>query len=101
MQDRRQQVQRRIDSDLGRMAKLRAMRKRTVSEVKLGQRKRAAGQRTAYLLTSKGEGNRTRSVYVSADRVAEVERMVNNHRKARAILDRIVELNLALFKIKP
>jgi hypothetical protein len=100
MQDRRQKIQRRIDSDLARMAKLGAMLKGTVSEVKLGQRKRGDGQRIAYLLTYKGEGNRTRSVYVPADRVAEVGRMIDNHRKAKAILDRIVELNVALFKIK-
>lgn len=100
MQDRRQKIQRRIDSDLARMAKLGAMLKGTVSEVKLGQRKRGDGQRITYLLTYKGEGNRTRSVYVPADRVAEVGRMIDNHRKAKAILDRIVELNVALFKIK-
>lgn len=100
MQDRRQKIQNRIDSDLARMAKLGAMLKGTVSEVRLGQRKRGDGQRTAYLLTYKGEGNRTRSVYVPTDRVTEVGRMISNHRKARAILNRIVELNVALFKIK-
>lgn len=98
MQDRRQNLQNRIDACAARMADLGAMLKGTVNKVELGPRKSGDGQRIAYLLTYKGVGNRTRTVYVPADRVAEVGRMINNHRKARAFLDRIVELNVALFK---
>lgn len=100
MQDHRRQIQHRIDSELAQMAKLASMLKGTVSEIKLGERKRGGGQRIAYLLTYKDKGNRTKSVYVPADRLAEVGRMIDNHREARAILNRIAELNAVLFKMR-
>ena len=100
MQDRRKQIQNRIDSEFAQIAKLAAMLKGTVSEVRLGQRKRGRGQRITYLLTYKGKDNRTKSVYVPSDRRAEVERMIANHREARAILDTVAQLNVALFKMR-
>jgi len=100
MQEHRQQIQNRIDSEFAQIVKFAAMLKGTVNEVRLGQRKRGAGQRITYLLTYKGKDNRTKSVYVAADRRAEVERMIANHREAKAILDRVAELNVALFKMR-
>lgn len=100
MPNRRQNIRNRIAACSARMARLGAMLKGTVSKVKLGRRKRGNGQRIAYLLTCKGPGNRTRSVYVPVKCVADVHRMINNHRKAQTILDKIVELNVELFKIR-
>ena len=84
MPDRRQPIQNRIAAELTRLAELGAMLKGTVSPVRLGPRKRGHGQRVAYLLTYKGKGNKTRSIYVPGDRVAEARRMIDNHRKAKA-----------------
>jgi hypothetical protein len=100
MQDRRQAIQNRIASELARMAGLGAMLKGTVSQLRLGQRKRGGGERVAYLLTYKGKGNKTKSVYVPADRVPEVKDMIGNHRQATGILDTIVKLSVDLFKMK-
>jgi len=76
------------------------MLKGTVSEVRRGPRKRGSGQRTAHLLTYKGKGNKTRTVYVPAQRVSEVQSMVAKHREATRTLDRVVDLSVDLFKAK-
>lgn len=100
MQDQRQRIENRIASELARMAGLGAMLKGTVNQLRLGQKKRGGGERIAYLLTYKDKGNKTKSVYVPADRVPEATGMIENHRQASAILNRIVELNVELFKMK-
>jgi hypothetical protein len=100
MQEPRRQIQNRINTELGRVAGTGAQLKGTVSQVRLGQRRRDNSPRTAYLLTYKGKGNKTRSIYVPASRVAEAKRLIEQHRKAKTILDRVVELSIALFKTR-
>jgi len=98
MQDPHQAVRQRIAAELARIAGLGAMLKGTVSQIRLGQRKRGGGERIAYLLTYKGKRNKTKSVYVPADRVPEVNDMIHNHREAKTVLDRVVELSAGLLK---
>ena len=100
MQKRRRQIQDRINAELGRVAGTGAQLKGSESQVRLGKRPGNGSPRTAYLLTYKGEGNKTRSVYVPASRVAEAKGLIENHRKAKAILDRVVELSIVLFKAR-
>ncbi len=100
MPDRREQMRKQIETELTRMAKLGPMLKGTVSEVKRGARKRGAGERTSHLLTYKGKGNKTKSVYVPARRVEEVREMVATHREAKRTLDKVVELSVDLFKAR-
>ncbi len=100
MPDRREQMYEQIASELARIAELGPMLKGTVSEVKRGVRKRGVGERTAHLLTYKGKGNKTKSVYVPARRVVEVQDMIDRHREARRTLDRVVDLSVGLFKAK-
>lgn len=100
MADRRKQLHKQIAAELARIAELGPMLKGTVSEVKRGARKRGAGERTSHLLTYKGKGNRTKSVYVPAQRVGEVKDMVTKHREATRALDRVVDLTVDLFKAK-
>jgi hypothetical protein len=76
------------------------MLKGTVSEVRRGARKSGAGERTAHLLTYKGKGNKTKSVYVPAQRVGEVQDMIARHREATRTLDKVVDLSVGLFKAK-
>jgi hypothetical protein len=73
--------------------------KGSISPVRLGERKKTAGQRIAYLLTYKGSGNKTKSVYVSKERVPEVKRMIQNYKAAKQAIETMVELNIELFKI--
>jgi len=100
MPDKRKQMQEQIAAELARIAKLGPMLKGTVNEVKRGVRKRGEGERTAHLLTYKGKSNKTKSVYVPARRVGEVQDMVARHREATRTLDRVVELSVDLFKAK-
>lgn len=100
MKDKQKQRQEQIAVELGRIAKLGPMLKGTVSEVKRGARKRGDGERTAHLLTYKGKGNKTRSVYVPAPRVGEVQGMIARHREATRTIDRVADLSVELFKGK-
>lgn len=100
MSDIRSEMQKKIAAELSRIAALGPMLKGTVSEVKKGARKDGAGERTAHLLTYKGKDNKTRSVYVPARRVGEVQDMIARHREATHSLNRVVDLSVALFKAK-
>ena len=100
MSDRRKEMHEQITAELARIAKLGPMLKGTVSEVNRGARKRGGGERTAHLLTYKGKGNKTKSVYVPARRVEEVQALVARHREATRILSRVVDLSVDLFKAK-
>lgn len=97
---RRSGMQERIAAELSRIATLGPMLKGTVSEVKRGARKNGAGERTTHLLTYKGKDRKTKSVYVPAQRVAEVQDMIARHREATRTLDRVVDLSVGLFKAK-
>ncbi|OGJ85688.1 MAG: hypothetical protein A2268_16945 [Candidatus Raymondbacteria bacterium RifOxyA12_full_50_37] len=76
-----------------------AMLKGTVNKVVLGEKKKGEGKREAYLLTYKGERNKTRTVYIKKQRVADAKRMITNYQKAKRTLDQLVELNMKLFKM--
>jgi hypothetical protein len=98
--DRRSRMQERIAAELSRIAALGPMLKGTVNEVRRGARKSGTGERTAHLLTYKGKGNKTKSVYVPAQRVGEVQDMIARHREATRTLERVVDLSVGLFKAK-
>ena len=74
--------------------------KGSVSAVMLGKRKRTRGIRVAYLLTYKGDGNRTTSMYVKKAQVAEVKTMIRNYQKLKTTLNKLVELHMKLFKYR-
>ena len=101
MPDRRHPMPKRIAAELAHLAELGPMLKGTVCEVKRGPRQKGQGERMTYLLTYKGKGNKTRSVYVPAQRVAEAQELIARHREALRALDRVVELSVGLFKAKP
>lgn len=94
----KRQIKAQIDAELGRIAELGPMLRGSVSEITRGPRKQGTGVRTAHLLTFKGKGNKTRSVYVPVKRIEEVRRMIARHREATCALDRVVDLSVELFK---
>lgn len=100
MQDGKKKIQTRIEKELARLASTGKMLKGSINKVTLGGRKTGDGERESYLLTYKGEGNKTRTVYVEKDRVEEAKRMIGDYKKAKLALERIVELNVRLFKMK-
>ena len=72
-----QEEKRKMEGEIVKLSKslaatTRAMLKGTVNTVILGERKRGGGNRESHLLTWKGKGNKTRTVYVSKDRLEKV-----------------------------
>jgi hypothetical protein len=72
--------------------------KGSISKVILGKKTRSRGDRVAYLLTYKGEGNRTKSIYIKQNQVKEVKAMIQNYRKLKTTVNTLIELNVSLFK---
>jgi len=88
-----------ISKEMEAVAKTDAVLKGSLTKVSLGRRKAGGKDKEAFLLTYKGEG-KTKTVYVAKPRVAEVKRMIANYRRMKASLERLVELNVRLFKLK-
>ena len=93
-------VQLEIEKTRGTLAATGSILKGSVSEVILGKRKKGHGHRVTYLLTYKGTGNKTQSVYVKKSPIAEVTNMIRNYQKGKQALERLVELNVKLFKTR-
>lgn len=89
-----------IARTLTTLASTRAVLKGSVSKVTLAKKTRTRSDRVTYLLTYKGQGNITKSLYIRKDQVAEVKQMIRNYRKLRASVSRLLDLNVKLFKAK-
>ena len=63
MQDQKKRIQLKIARELKKLSATGEMLKGSISKVALGERKRGNGERISDLLTYKGEGNKTRTVY--------------------------------------
>lgn len=100
MQEGKKGIQQKIKRELEKLSSTGEMLKGSVSKVVLGARRKKEGERVSYLLTFKGEGNKTRTVYVGKDNVVPVKSMIGNYQKAKRALEKIVELNVRLFKMK-
>jgi hypothetical protein len=100
MQDADEKIRKKIAAELARLAGAGEILKGTVSKVVLGTRKSGRGKKTSHLLTYKGKGNKTRTVYVPKEKVAEVRRMTARYKQAKAVIERIVQLNVMLFKMR-
>ncbi len=96
-----QEIIRRIESLRARLAATGEVLKGSVTPVRLGPRKNARGEKVSYLLTYKGADAKTKSIYVRKDRIPSVKRMIRQYKRAKQILEDMVELNVELFKIQP
>ena len=54
--------------------------------------------RRAYRLTYKDRQQKTRIVYVARCRLARVRKMIANYARVRALIEKLVETNIAAFK---
>ena len=55
--------------------------------------------RDSWMLTFKGHGGKTKSVYVRPEKLAAARQMIENYKKAKAALENIVDLNVELLKM--
>ena len=99
MQDRKEKIRREIVKTQAAMAAIGPALKGSVNKVILGKKSRTLGDRTAYLLTYKGDGNRTKSIYVKKEQLSQVKGMIREYQKLKLTVNRFIELNIALFKI--
>jgi hypothetical protein len=95
-----QKLQDNIAAELARLAQLGPLLKGTLSAIKRTKRARGAKTQAAHLLTYKGRSNKTKSVYIPANRLAEARAMIGRHRQAKRTLDTVVDLSVHLFKAK-
>lgn len=54
--------------------------------------------RIAYRLTYKDREQKTRTVYVRADELPRIRKMIANYARVRKLLDQLVEANIEVFK---
>ena len=57
-------------------------------------------RKPAYQITWKGSENKTKTLYVSNERVAEVKQMLSAYKKAKMYLERMADLNADLYKLR-
>ena len=93
-------IEKDIAITLTALASTGAVLKGSISKVTLGKRTRTRGNRVAFLLTYKGDGNITKSLYIRKNQVTEIKQMIGNYRKLKATLNRLLALNVNLFKAK-
>lgn len=54
----------------------------------------------AYRLTYKDADQKTKTIYVPKEKLKEAKNMVLNFKKCREIIDRLIDVNLMIFKEK-
>jgi len=54
----------------------------------------------AYRLTYKDKQQKTRTVYISGERLQEAQRMLSNHKNMRELMEKLFETNIAILKKK-
>ena len=52
----------------------------------------------AFRLTYKDTRQKTHIVYIPKNRLAEMKRLIANHARARALVQQIIDTNIAIFK---
>jgi intergrase/recombinase len=52
----------------------------------------------AYRLTYKDSGQKTQIVYIPRNRLLEMKRLTANYTRARALVQKIIAINIAIFK---
>jgi hypothetical protein len=89
-----------ISTTLATLAGAGAVLKGSISKVTLGKKTRTRGERVSYLLTYKGEGNTTKSLYIRKNQVTEVKQMIRNYQELKTAVNRLLDLNVRLFKAR-
>jgi len=98
MENKKSRIERQVERELAVLSARREMLKGSLSKVLLGKRKRAEGERTAWLLTWKDATGKTKTMYVSETELPGVRTMIANYKKARKALDNITRLGVEIVK---
>ena len=98
MEKKKCQVECQLDQEWAALSVRGEMLKGSLSKVSLGKRKRAAGERAAWLLTWKDATGKTKTLYVSETELPGVRTMLANYKDARKRLDTIARMGLEIVK---
>jgi len=77
-----------IRRETGNFSKTKRMLKGSISKIKNG-----------FILTYKNSDNITKTLYIRKDKVSETKILIQNYNKAKQIFNRILSLNIELFKL--
>lgn len=77
-----------IRREIGNFSKTKRMLKGSICKIKNG-----------FILTYKNSDNITKTVYIRKDKVTETRILIQNYNKAKQIFNRILSLNIELFKL--
>jgi len=89
----KQNIEKKIDRELLKLQNFRRMLKGSLNKV-------AVKSKVIYQLTYKGEKNMTKTIYVCRQNLAETKKMIENYQNAKETLNKILELNVELFKLE-
>jgi hypothetical protein len=96
----KQKIEQKIEREFLKLQNLKRMLKGSLNKVSGKSDGKDGKCKVVNQLTYKGEKNITKTIYVSAVRLAETKRMIDNYQKAKKILNKILELNAELFKLE-
>ena len=81
-------IRKKISMTVEAMSKTGPVLKGTISKAKTGHQ-----------ITWKGEGNKTKILYVPDDRLDEAKKMIDAYKKMKMLLESLADLNAQLYKI--
>ena len=81
-------IRKKISMTVEAMSKTGPVLKGTISKAKTGHQ-----------ITWKGEGNKTKILYVPNDRLDEAKKMIDAYKKMKMLLESLADLNAQLYKI--
>ncbi len=87
-----------IEKILNSLSSTGLLLKGSISKVILGKKTTAPGNRVAYLLTYKSEGNKTKSIYLKKNQINEVKTMIQRYQTLKKDINKLIDLNVKLFK---
>lgn len=104
MNDEIKEINKKISSILTEIRKRKTMVRGTINKIyaKCGNPncKCAKGFRhEEYRLTYKGENNKTKIVYLNKGKVKKVQKMIDNGKEVRRLMNEVIELNIKLIKL--
>lgn len=96
----KQKIEQQIEKKLLKLQNIKRMLKGSLNKVSSKSTNKEGKRKVVNQLTYKGKENVTQTIYVSASRLAETKKMIDNYQKAKNILNKILELNVELFKLE-
>ena len=94
------QIMGKIDREMLKLLDCKRMLKGTVSKVVVKSGKAKRRDKIIWQLTYKKDENVTRTIYVREEKLSEAKKRIRNYQKAKSTLNRLLDLNVELFKFE-